>query len=77
MATISQLQKQAQSAPKFVLFSDQFGFDMYFADPAKYAGIITDTVNEAQLFSVGFDNEEIKCKAWSLTTGYNFIVKYL
>lgn len=77
MENLTNLQSLASAAPKFVLFSNEFGFDMYFADPTKYAGIITDTPKEALEFSVGFDNEEIKRKAWSLSTGYNFTVKYL
>jgi hypothetical protein len=34
-------------AQQFILHTDQYGFDMYFADPKKYKGIITDNKNEA------------------------------
>lgn len=59
MTTIEKLQKQASKAPKYVLKMD--GLDLYISSTQPLIGCyITDDVNKAMQFSVGFDNEEMK-----------------
>jgi hypothetical protein len=71
MATISKLQKKAKQAPKFVLFTNEFGFDMFICGGES---VITDNSDEAMKFSVGFDDEKMKLRAWSACTGYKLQV---
>lgn len=75
--TFSQLRKEANDAPKYVLRSKQFGFDIYIADREKTDILITDTLGEALQFSVGFDNEEMKLSVWKLSTGFDLEIVYL
>ena len=72
--TIAQLQKQARLAPKYVLHTNQFGFDIYISGDS---GIITDKIGDALQYSVGFDNEKIKLGYWKALTGYNLTVQKL
>lgn len=69
------LRQQAKNAPKFVLFSNEFGYDLFIADTDKIDMEITDTVEEALCFSVGFDNPEMKLGYWKYRTGYNLKIK--
>jgi len=72
------LRKQARIAPKFVLVTSQYGFDIYIADEDKVASPITNTVEEALEFSVGFDNEQMKLKYYKALTGYDLLkIRYL
>jgi hypothetical protein len=74
MSTISQLQKQANAAPKFILAA--FDTDRYVflhKDTTLFNIKITDKISDAMPFSYGFDDEEIKEKAWSISTGMDFI----
>lgn len=73
----SELRKQAKLAPKFVLFTNQYGSDMFISDMEKTTIPVTDTVNEALEFSVGFDSEETKLSYWKAKTGYRLEVRYL
>lgn len=75
--TISELKRAANSAPKFVLFTNEFGEDMYIADAMKTPAVVTDNVQEALEYSVGFDNINLKLKYWCWVTGYNLQIKYL
>lgn len=82
MKTLS-LRKQAQLAPKYVLKMD--GLNLYYSERQPVSGFdITDDVNKAMMFSVGFDNENIKTGSISALAAYHtnnndvkFIVKYL
>lgn len=75
MKTISQLQKEAVKAPKYVLHSNEFGFDMFIADESKSNGSpITDKISEALEYAKGFDNPEIKLGYWKAVTGYKLKV---
>lgn len=81
MATISQMQKQAKSAPKFVLINNT---GHYIADMNIMAKLgiecvhrVTFHLHQALLFNVGFDDEKMKSRAWSISTGENFYPKYL
>lgn len=75
MATINQLKAQANAAPKFVLFTNEFGFDMYVA--ANESEGMTDNTKDALQYSAGFDNAEIKLAYWKFQTGYNLQIKTL
>lgn len=62
--TISQLRKEANKAPKYVLKMD--GLDLFVADKQALTGCnITEDVKKAKMFSVGFDNEEMKAGVWT------------
>ena len=75
---IQQLQNQANQAPKFVLMTNQYGYDLFIADKKLSGGLeATDNVNEALKFSVGFDDEQMKLKSWSGRTGWDLKVKSL
>ena len=64
MNTITQLQKQANDAAKFVLQLD--GLDLFVSDKQGLTGCnLTENVKQARKFSIGFDNVEIKVKAWT------------
>jgi hypothetical protein len=69
--TITQLQKQARLAPKYVLHTNEFGYDIYIAGDTS---IITDKIEEAVQYSVGFDNKEVKLGYWKAVTGYDLKV---
>lgn len=77
MASIKKNQEQAQKAPKFVLFTKQFGFDMFIADEEVTGKgmVVTDNVQEALQYSEGFDNPEIKMAYWKFQTGYDLQIK--
>jgi len=62
--TISQLRKEAKLAPKYVLKMD--GLDLFVAEKQGLTGCnITEDVNKAIKYSVGFDNEEMKAGIWT------------
>ncbi|GGD78989.1 hypothetical protein GCM10011514_48780 [Emticicia aquatilis] len=64
--TISQLRKEANKAPKYVLKMD--GLDLFIAEEQALTGCnITEDINKAIKYSVGFDNEEFKTKIWTAT----------
>lgn len=73
--SISQLQKQAKAAPKFMLmaFNDLTGNYVFVADSAKVSEKLTENECNAAMFSYGFDDEAMKEKAWTLETGFNFM----
>lgn len=77
MSTIAQLQKEARNAPKYILASNIFA--LYIADKALTGESEDTTTNKdhALKFSVGYDDEKMKSKAWSISTGIVFTVEYL
>jgi len=79
MSTVKQLRKQANEAPKYVLFTSQFGHNMFIADEEKTGKgmIVTDNTTEALHYSVGFDNPEMKLAYWKFKTGYDLQIKEL
>ena len=77
MATTLSARKQALLAPKFVLVTNQFGFEMFISDSDKTDIPFTNLQNEALEFSVGFDNPEMKLGYWKAKTGYELELKYL
>lgn len=68
MKTISQLQKEAKSAPKFVLTLTYQGENCFISDNQTLTSVnlVTD-VDKARKFSVGFDDEKMKSRAWDMT----------
>lgn len=61
---ISQLRKDADKAPKYILKMN--GLDQFVAEEQELTGCnITDDINKAIKYSVGFDNEEFKTKIWT------------
>lgn len=73
MKTIAQHQKDARNAPKFILASGEtFIADRKFTDDQT-----TTNIEHALKFSVGYDDERMKSRAWSISLGFNFTVKYL
>lgn len=77
MKNIKALRKQSILAPKYVLFTNQYGSDMFISDMEKTSIPVTDTINEALEYSVGFDSEETKLSYWEAKTGYKLEIKYL
>lgn len=76
------LRKQAQLAPKYVLQID--GLKLFVAEKQGLTGCnLTDNINEAMKYSVGFDNEETKAGIWTaaakrmMNTDVKFNVVYL
>lgn len=62
--TFSQLQKEARTAPKYILKMD--GLDLYVHKKQGLTGCnITEDKKKALAFSVGFDNEEMKSGMWT------------
>lgn len=83
MATLSELRKQAKAAPKFVLSSLINDIPVFIGDMRSLTDInVVSDVEEATKFSVGYDDENMKSRAWNMTAklaGLNivFSVKYL
>lgn len=74
MKTIAQLQKESKQAPRYILENN----GIYMADRSKTNGeLFTDNVADAYWFNVGYDNELMKSRAWSLSLGVKLTVKYL
>ena len=80
--TISQLRKEANKAPKYVLKMD--GLDLFISDKQGLTGCnLTDKINEARKYSVGFDNENIKVGVWEseakrmMNTDIKFNIVYI
>lgn len=71
------LQQLIDAAPQFVLFTNQYGKDMFIADPDKIDMPVTDTISEALAFSVGYDEPAMKLHYYRYTTGYDLEVKHL
>jgi hypothetical protein len=68
MATISQLQKLAKTAPKFVLVGTYQGKTCYIREDQTLTSLnLTTSTENARKFSVGFDDENMKSRAWSMT----------
>ncbi len=68
--TMAQLRKAANAAPKYVLHSDEFGYDIYIADEQLTNGSpITDKLEEALKYSIGFDQKEMKLHYWRWHSG--------
>ncbi len=64
MATVTQLQKQANQAEKYVLQLD--GLNLFVSDKQGLTGCnLTENVKQARKFSIGFDNMDMKVKAWT------------
>lgn len=74
MATIAQLQKEARKAPQFILMGFKDGYTFYIADRNLCKDDGTVNINKAQKFSVGFDDEQRKAKAWSICFGVEMSV---
>jgi len=75
MGTLSQLQKEAKKANKFVLaaFNSELETYMFVSDREKCDDELTVNISKAAMYSFGFDDETMKEKAWSLATGFDFI----
>lgn len=68
MKTISQLQKEAKIAPKYVLTLNYKGVDCFISDTQTLTSVnLVSDVNKARQFSVGYDNEQIKLRGWGMT----------
>lgn len=75
------LRKQAQLAPKYVLQTDD---DLLFvaAEQGLIGCNLTNDINEAMQFSIGFDNEALKLGYYNATirrinSNLSFKVKYI
>ena len=71
MKTIATLQKESKKAPKFILcaFNPSTGGFVYISNDMK----VTPDVKQAAKYSVGFDDETVKEKAFTISTGYEFM----
>ncbi len=68
MATISQLQKEAKLAPKFVLTLIYDGKTCFIREDQTLTSInLTQNAENARKFSVGYDDEQMKSRAWGAT----------
>lgn len=78
MATLSELRKQAKAAPKFILTGQYNGQTVFIGEMKSLFDIPLVTQQEkAVQFSVGFDDERMKSRAWSISSKIDFSVKYL
>lgn len=73
MPTLSQLRKQANATPKYVLELEEVeGFYLNASGDN-----VTQDTKEALQYSVGFDNEKMKIQYWSAAINAPLKVKYL
>jgi hypothetical protein len=78
MKSISKSRKEAASAAIFVL--KVRGQEIYVADEQESMLIgctITDDINKALMFSVGFDNPDMKKAAWTYASKMKLEIVYL
>lgn len=61
---------------QFVLFTNQYGQEMYISDSEKTNIPVTDTIDEALVFDHR-DNPDIKLPYWKALTGYELQIKYI
>lgn len=61
---------------QFVLFTNQYGSDMFISDSEKTNIPVTDTINEALTFDYR-DNPEIKLSYYKALTGYRLQIRYI
>lgn len=75
MKTITQLQKEAKKAKKYIIaaFNPETGGYVFVANKKYTDSDMTEKISHAALYSEGFDDLAIKEKAWSLSTGFDFI----
>jgi len=68
MKTIAQHQKDARNAPKFVLVGTYQGKICYIREDQTLTSLnLTTSTENARKFSVGYDSEQMKSGAWSMT----------
>lgn len=76
LKTYSQLRKEAKKAPKFILtaWNEETQSYIFVADRYKTGEHeLTENIQNALNFDYGFDDEVIKEKSWSISTGFEFI----
>lgn len=66
--------KTIKDLKQFVLFTNQYGSDMFISDMDKTNIPVTDTINEALVFDYR-DNPAIKLDYYKALTGYNLQIK--
>ena len=59
----------------FVLFTNQYGSDMFISDTEKTPIPVTDNIDEALVFSAKYDNQQTKLGYWTAYTGYKLQIK--
>jgi hypothetical protein len=60
----------------FIMFTNQFGSDIFIADKSKTNGNpITDKIDEAEVWQELYDMT--KFKYWKAVTGYNLEIRYV
>lgn len=59
----------------FTLVSNQYGFEMFLADPEIYEGIVTNDVSEALVFDNSKDNPTDKINYYKAYTDHNWEIK--
>ena len=65
-----------ETAQKFVMHTNEFGYDMYVADPKLSDGCpMTDIKEEAMIWADGFDNT--KLLYWRATSGMNLNIQMI
>lgn len=69
--TLSQLRKEAQQAPKYVL---QVADGFYVNEKGNN---VTQDAGKALQYSVGYDNENMKLSYWNHALNTTLTVKYL
>jgi hypothetical protein len=74
MKTHSQLRKEAEKAPIFILAAFDTDRYVFLHKDTTLTNIkITDKISDAMPFRYGFDDEVIKEKAWSISAKMDFI----
>jgi hypothetical protein len=61
---------------QFVLFTNQYGSDMFISDSEKTTIPVTDTITEALTFDYR-DNPDTKLSYYKALTGYKLQIKYI
>lgn len=73
--TVVSLPSNNNVMKKFILYTRQFGFDVFIASESD--GLISDKQSGALVFETEFDNPEDKLAYYTSYSGYELEIKYI
>ena len=59
----------------YVLYTDQWGYNVYISNEHETGSPATDIIDEAMVFSIQDDNQNIKLPYWKAVSGYQLKIK--